>query len=135
MRLVLVLLSLALLAHQAFAQTRAYICTYTDSNGFYAADQTGDRFQREAFAADRLTMKFDGNTAAIKLPREKAEDSFTCERPFPTMRPMLHRCIMQLWTFVFDEQNLRFTFSQLYGYVSRSRDSITVSYGDCQKSS
>jgi hypothetical protein len=134
MRLVIcVLFVLVLGGAEVFGQQRLepYACAALDMAGFIA-DKPTMRYRRSGFQNSKFLMKFDGRQAFLKREGKTREETYSCTVPWQA-RPHLYQCVERFYFLVFDSESLRFSMAEIFGYVDRSDDSMTVTYGECQK--
>ena len=125
----------------AYGEDEVYYCAETGSTGF-SFDKELNKYKPQLFLEDKFKIKFDriAKTIEIKGYHFAANDTYPCTVPFapesekPGRIEMLWlSCAKNLYHFSFNSDNGRFVFGQVGGYVTGDADSISVSYGTCDK--
>ena len=128
-------LLITVLAGNAYGEDEIYYCAETDSNGFWF-DKKLKKYKRSKFSTDKFKIKFDRTAKTVEIkghPLAGAVDgTYPCTVPFGH-RPELLSCSHRLLDFNFNTNNGLFLFAMLFGYVAGDEDSVSVSYGKCDK--
>ena len=128
-------LLVTVLAGNAYGEDEVYYCAETDANG-YAFDKTLKKYKRSGFNTEKFKIKFDRTAKTVEIKGYKVNPLngiYPCKVPFSSNRPELLTCTHNFSHFSFNSDNGRFVFTMMYGYVGGDEDSISVSYGQCDK--
>ena len=117
----------------AYGDEEVYYCADIDSNGF-KYDKKLNKFKSVKFNLDKFKIKLDRGAKKIVLAEENGKKIiFTCKNPFSQTKPELLGCKEDFTPLVFNIKNGKFVHSFNYGYVGSGSDSISTSYGTCDK--
>ncbi len=125
-----------LLAGNAYGEDEVYYCAEIDSNGFkYDMEQRS--YKPKMFLTSKLKMQLDRASNRIVLAHEnRGKEIYTCTIPYPN-QPELIDCKEKFFYFAFNTKTGKFVYTLGFGYVyetnSAKPDSLTISYGKCDK--
>lgn len=130
----LLLVSLALAASAAQAQTTVLACQFAESGGFI---YKGNRWQSTSFNLERpffIKLKPDGVIDESSLAGVGMTYAVECRKPYGH-RPEFVRCSGSSDLVVFSTKTLSGAVSVLHGAASdsSSRDTLSISTFNCQK--
>ena len=128
-------LLITVLAGNAYGDGEIYYCAETEDNGF-GFDENLKKYKRSGFNVQKFKIKFDRTAKTVEIkghPASSANRTYPCKSPLPDIRPELLSCMHPIYHFNFNSDNGRFVFAMIYGYVGGDDDSISVSYGKCDK--
>jgi hypothetical protein len=132
------------LAGNAYGDDEIYYCAETDSNGF-EPNENLKKYSRRAFRTNKFKIKFDRTAKTVEIKGHRVSPinkTYPCTAPYARIgHPELLSCTKSLNHFNFNTNNGLFVFAMLFGYVSgdgdgyvqANDDSISVSYGKCDK--
>jgi hypothetical protein len=129
-------LLITVLAGNAYGEDEVYYCAETDNNGFYF-DEKLKKYARTGFNTKKFKIKFDRTAKTVEIkghPLNAAIGTYPCTAPYAIIG-VAHElsCTNNLYHFSFNSDNGRFVFGKLAGYVNGDEDTISVSYGQCDK--
>jgi hypothetical protein len=127
-------LLVTVLAGNAYGDDEIYYCAETDANG-YVFDKTLKKYRIGRFNVDKFKIKFDRTAKTLEIkghPLDPINKTYPCTTPYGH-RPELLSCTSSLYHFNFNSDNGRFVLGMLYGYVAGDEDTISVSYGTCDR--
>jgi hypothetical protein len=81
-------------------------------------------------------IKFDRTAKTIEIKGHQASvvnGTSPCTAPSSLLRPEVLSCVNRFYHINFNSNNGRFVFSMMAGYVQADGDTISVSYGKCDK--
>ena len=121
------------LVGDAYGEDEVYYCAEINKNGF-RFDKNLKKYKPQLFFESKFKLKFDrtAKTIEIKGYNFAANNTYPCTAPFNYESEWLS-CAKNLYHFSFNSDNGRFVFGQVGGYVIGDGDSISVSYGTCDK--
>jgi hypothetical protein len=122
-------------AEVAQAQPNVIFCTEEGSSGFQYREQQR-RYERATFKVSRHTVNIIGAFESISVATSGASttDTMQCRPSRFSNRQHIRECNDRAgYSFTYNTSNNRFTYSQQSGYVYEDGDSITVSFGTCQR--
>jgi hypothetical protein len=129
-------LLVTVLAGNAYGEGEVYYCAETDGNGF-DFDEYLNKYKRTGFVKNKFKIKFDRTAKTVEIKGHGLGDAvngtYPCMVPYAYSRPELLSCSESVYQFNFNSNSGRFVFAMLYGYVAKDGDSISVSYGKCDK--
>ena len=130
----LLLVSLALTASAAQAQTTVLACQFAESGGFI---YKGTRWQSTSFTLDKpffIKLKSDGVIDESSLAGVGMTYAVDCKKPYGH-RPEFVRCSGSSDLVVFSTKTLSGAVSVLHGAASEgsNRDTLSISTFNCQK--
>ena len=128
-------LLITVLAGNAYGDDEIYYCAETDGNGFYF-DEKLKKYARTVFNTNKFKIKFDRTAKTIEIKGHQASvvnGTFPCTAPSSLLRPEVLSCVNRFYHINFNSNNGRFVFSMMAGYVQADGDTISVSYGKCDK--
>ncbi len=120
-------LLLSVASHHVCAQEKqAFACAESEVGGFKMKGRSPEHtlFQRGMF-----TMVREGEWVILKW--QEKNEKFQCSPVYAN--PDIVSCATNAYFMVIDFKAGRFTRSQMYSFIADSTDSLTVSYGTCQK--
>ena len=126
------------LAGNAYGEGEVYYCAETASNGFYF-DETlkkyaTTKFSTNKFSTNKFKIKFDSTAKTVEIKGHPmgltVDGTYPCTLPF-SIKPELLSCTYDFYHFNFD--NGRFVLAMINGHVFGDDDTISVSYGKCDK--
>ena len=124
------------LAGNAYGEDEIYYCAETDNNGFNF-DETLKKYKPRLFHTEKFKIKFDRTAKTVEIkghPLSPANKTYPCTAPYAIIgEPELLSCTINFYQFSFNSNNGRFVFSMIAGYVAGDEDTISVSYGKCDK--
>ena len=120
-----------LLAGDAYGEDEVYYCAEIDGNGFYYDKKSGS-YEPSRFDPIRFKMKLDRTSNLLELAEGDRRRRYTCTIPYPST-PEEMSCYQGLYHFNFNTKSGRFVYSRALGYIDGDEDSISVSYGTCDK--
>lgn len=128
------ILLLTFTTNPAYGEDEIYYCAETDTNGFYYSEERSS-YKRTGFASGKFKMKFDRGLNLLELAIDTESESlrmqkYTCKDLF--LKGELF-CSGQIYSFNFNANNGRFVYMKGAGYVNGDGDSISISYGKCDK--
>lgn len=124
-----------LVMDDSYGKEEVYYCAEVDDNGFNYNAESG-RYEPTRFFTDKFKMKLDTDSNRIDLAFDDSKESYTCTILYPYAQPEVMSCNEVPsggYGFNFNTINGRFVYSTGYGYVSGDGDSISISYGKCDK--
>jgi hypothetical protein len=135
-KLVLLLAASAAFSTPAFAQPTAdkqvLACIEQDNTGFHPNPNSS--YKRTGFQVKRFTMVLSGKQLTVKV--NNVEEVYQCSQPWGH-KPSLIQCVERFYFMVLDTNRLRFIRTEMLGDlgspIAGDGDSISVSYGECQK--
>ena len=124
------------LAGNAYGDDEIYYCAETEGNGF-KLDENLKKYKRIGFNSDKFKIKFDRTAKTLEIKGHTlstANKKYPCTAPYAILdKTELLSCVADLYHFNFNADNGRFVFTKIFGYVGGDGDSISVSYGKCDK--
>jgi hypothetical protein len=133
-------LLITVLAGNAYGEDEVYYCAEIGNNGFLF-DNNLEKYKPQLFNESKFKIGFDRTAKTVEIKGHplggSANGAYPCILPLPRTRPELLSCTSSFYHFSFNSDNGRFGLGKLYGYVAGEvngdRDSISVSYGTCDK--
>ena len=121
-----------LLVSNAYGEEDVYYCGEIDGNGFHYDEKNGS-YERTVFSPTKFKMKLHRASNLIELVEDGTRRKiFTCKNPFPS-HPKEMSCFESYYHFNFNPITGRFVYARIFGYVGGDNDSLSVSYGKCDK--
>jgi hypothetical protein len=109
-------------------EKEALACVEKSSAGLH--DGSGHGYALTPFRLNNFSLMRNGRVLTLKEHGREAR--YECRVIYGDQN--LLGCVSQASMIVLDLDNLTFSRSNLYGYVDGSTDSLSVAYGDCQRS-
>ena len=122
------------LAGNAYGEGEVYYCAETDNNGF-GFDENLKKYKRSGFQTSKFKIKFDRIAKTVEIKGHwvnPANGTYPCKVPWSASPEQLS-CVQHFYHFSFNSNNGRFVFAMLFGYFGGDLDTISVSYGKCDK--
>ena len=127
-------LLVTVLAGNAYGEGEVYYCAETEDNGF-GFDENLKKYKRSGFNVQKFKIKFDRTAKTVEIkghPASSANRTYPCKVPWSAY-PAELSCVQHMYHFNFNSDNGRFVLGMLYGYVAGDQDTISVSYGTCDR--
>ena len=129
-------LLITVLAGNAYGDGEIYYCAETEDNGF-GFDENLKKYKRSGFQTSKFKIKFDRTAKTLEIKGHQMDAvnrTYPCTAPYAIIdEPELLTCTSGLYHFNFNSDNGRFVSAEIFGYVAGDTDSISVSYGKCDK--
>ncbi len=106
----------------------AFVCSEQQTAGFHSNKQGG--YANTTFNNLGSTIVKENNIITVKRGNETT--TYECRTPWKIKTNLLE-CTEQFYIFAFDTELLRYSRAEVFGYVANSTDSLSISYGDCQR--
>ena len=123
-----------LLAGNAYGEDEVYYCAETDSNGFRYDEERGS-YVRAGFNSGRFKINLDRVSNLLELtelgPRYRSS-RFPCMN-LDLLHPEEISCSKNNHHFNFNTNTGLFVYAHAFGYVGGDGDSLSISYGTCDK--
>jgi hypothetical protein len=127
-------LLITVLAGNAYGEGEVYYCADTDGNGFYF-DKKLKKYARSGINTNKFKIKFNRTAKTVEIKGHRvnaANGTYPCKVPWSAY-PAELSCVQHMYHFNFNTDNGRFVLAMISGYVIGDDDSISVSYGKCDK--
>ena len=126
-------LLITVLAGNAYGEDEVYYCADIGNNGF-RFDKNLKKYKPQLFFENKFKLKFDrtAKTIEIKGYDVPTNGTYLCTVSY-AFKPELLSCSKNLYYFNFNSDNGRIVHGSLGGYVDGDGDTISVSYGKCDK--
>ena len=123
-----------LLVGNAYGEDEIYYCADIDKNGFIFDKKSGS-YQPSLFKQRKFKLKFNRDSNSVETkghPTAPMNSKYICNVPYP-QEPDLLSCSFRVSQIIIDFSSGRFVSSFMSGYINGDSDSLTVSYGKCDK--
>ena len=122
-----------LMAGNAYGEDEVYYCAETDKNGFQF-DEKLKKYVRSGFHSEKFKMQIDISSNTLVLVHENRDrEEYICSFPYSKKHDLMS-CTSNAYHFHYNFKKGRFAYFKGYGYVGNfDNDSLTVSYGTCDK--
>ena len=125
------LITVFLLAGNAYGEDEVYYCADNDGNGFHFDKKTGS-YERSGIKADKFKIKLDlPNKKIEKANADGTNESYICTQPYHGVASL--SCYERFVMFNFNPDNGRYVYGMGFGYVNGDNDTVKVSIGKCDK--
>ena len=121
------------MAGNAYGEDEVYYCAETEKTGFQYNEKMGSYGQRK-FHEIKFKMKIDISSNTWVLVHENRDrEEYICSFPYSKKHDLMS-CTSKVYHFHYNFKKGRFAYFQGYVYVGNfDNDSLTVSYGKCDK--
>jgi hypothetical protein len=125
------------LVGDAYGEDVVYYCAETNTTGFSPDKETG-KYGGAEFLPVKFKLKFEkgfikGGIEIKGYPGEMVNGHYDCEINFDRHVSCLGKYTMLNFNPISNKSNKRFVLSTGFGYAFGDGDTITISYGTCNK--
>jgi hypothetical protein len=132
-------LLVTVLGGNAYGEDEVYYCAEIGNNGFMF-DNNLEKYKQQLFTEYKFKIGFDRTAKTIEIKGHQMSSTvgtYPCILPLPNTRPEQLSCTYDFYHLSFNSDNGRFVLGKLYGYIAGEsngdKDTISVSYGKCDK--
>ena len=129
-------LLVTVLAGNAYGEGEVYYCAETDKNGFWF-DEALKKYKPSLFTEKKFKIKFDSTAKTVEIkgyPDDISKNgTYNCRASLRKTYPQQLSCHAKFSSLNFNSNTGRFVLFSGYAYFNVDGDSISSSYGTCEK--